>query len=94
MLVDSSTDEMPNCELTTQHQILSYLQSQSLIGDYRSHSAYESQGLNFVEEAILPVIEDIYKGFRQNFQFYMTPKHFKRSIMTSKEAGVYLREYL
>ncbi len=42
MIIDSSTDEMPNAELTTQHQILSFLRKQSLIGDHQTHSAYET----------------------------------------------------
>ncbi len=42
MIIDSSSEQMPNAELTTQHQILSFLKSQSLIGDHKTHSAYET----------------------------------------------------
>lgn len=45
LLIDSTSSEMPNAELTTQHQILSFLQSVNLIGDHKTHSAYEAQGL-------------------------------------------------
>ena len=42
LLIDSSSEEMPNAELTSQHQITTFLNSANLIGDYRSHSAYET----------------------------------------------------
>jgi hypothetical protein len=84
---------MPNCELTTQSQILSYLQSVSLIGDYRTHSAWEAQGLEFVDTTVVPAIEDVYRDFQPLWQFYLTPKHFKKGNMTV-EAGVFLRNYL
>jgi hypothetical protein len=42
---------------------------------------------------VIPVIEDIYKNFRPHAQFYLTPKHFKKAILTV-EAGVFLRGYL
>ena len=45
-----------------------------------------------MEEQIGPIIEDIYRDFRPLFQFYLTPKHFKKGNMTV-EAGVFLRGY-
>ena len=93
MLIDSSSNEMPNAELTTQHQILTFLQSASLIGDHRTHSAYEKQGLQFVNDNIGPSIEAIYHSLRPLYQFYLTPKNFKSAHMIV-EANVFLRSYL
>ena len=41
-MIDSSSKEMPNADLTTQNQILSFLNQESIIGDYKTHSAYET----------------------------------------------------
>ncbi|TNV77646.1 hypothetical protein FGO68_gene3438 [Halteria grandinella] len=93
LLIDSSSEEMPQCELTTQHQILTYLQSVSLIGDHKTHSAWETQGLDFVDRKVGPVIEAIFRDLRPMWQFYMTPKHFKKGNITM-EPGVFLRNYM
>lgn len=63
LLVDSNTEEMPACEVTTKEMIFKQLQQIGLIGDYRTHSAYENLGLKFAEENIGPAINDLFRNF-------------------------------
>lgn len=44
-MIDSSSEEMPNTDASTMPNILNMLYENSLIGDYKTHSAYEAQGL-------------------------------------------------
>lgn len=46
-----------------------------------------------MDEAVAPSVEDIFRDLRPLYQFYLTPKHFKKANMTV-EAGVFLRAYL
>ncbi|CDW79426.1 UNKNOWN [Stylonychia lemnae] len=73
LLIDSSSNEMPSCELTTQYQITSFLE--------------------FLDQNVTPLIEDIYKDFRPLMQFYLHPKHFKKANIV-QEPGIFLRSYL
>ena len=41
LVIDSSHEEMPGCELTGKEHILSYLFNKSLIGTYKSYGVYE-----------------------------------------------------
>ena len=50
LLIDSNTGEMPASEVTSKDDIIKHLNRIGLIGDYRTHSAYEGVGLKFVEE--------------------------------------------
>jgi len=45
LLIDSNTEEMPACEVTSRDDIIRHLNRIGLIGDYRTHSAYEGVGL-------------------------------------------------
>lgn len=77
LLVDSNTEEMPACDLTTKDGIISHLLRIGLIGDFRTHSAYENLGLKFAEELLEPAIADLYRNFLPLCQFYSVPKHFR-----------------
>jgi hypothetical protein len=44
MIIDSSSEAINSVELR-EDQILTYLSQEGLIGDYRTHSAKEQQGL-------------------------------------------------
>lgn len=41
LVINSSHDEMPSCDLANRDNILSFLFNKSLIGTYRSYGAYE-----------------------------------------------------
>ena len=49
--------------------------------------------IRFVEESVIPSIEDIYRDLRPLYQFYLAPKNFKNATLTV-EAGVFMRAYL
>jgi hypothetical protein len=44
-MIDSSTDEMPPADLSEKDEILTFLYNGGLIGPYKSHSAFEKQGM-------------------------------------------------
>ena len=41
LLIDSSSEEMPSCDLSSKTQILTHLNKVGLIGSYKTHCAYE-----------------------------------------------------
>lgn len=45
LVINSSHEEMPGCDLSGQENILSFLFNTSLIGTYKSYGVYEQQGL-------------------------------------------------
>ena len=63
LLIDSNTEEMPACEVTTKDEIIRHMHRIGLIGDYRTHSAFEGIGLKFAEEHLEPAISDLYRNF-------------------------------
>jgi hypothetical protein len=50
--IDSSSPEMPNAHLCQKDNILAFLYNRSIIGTYKTHSAYEKQGLVFANEQL------------------------------------------
>lgn len=47
----------------------------------------------FIENEVAPLFDDIYRGLRPLMQFYLNPKHFKRSHM-NVEAAIFLKSYM
>jgi hypothetical protein len=94
LLVDSNTEEMPACEVTTKDDIFRQLQLIGLIGDYRTHNVYESMGLKFTEEVLEPAINDLFKSFLPLCQFYSVPKHFKQAKLNRAQPAQALYSYL
>ena len=64
--IDSSLEAVPSCDYVTKDEILSGLFKMGLIPDYRSHSAYEKQGLKFSEEILEPAFDDLMRNFIPN----------------------------
>ena len=52
LIINSSHEDMPECDLTGRQNILTFLYNNSLIGRYRSYSAFEDQGLDFVNSKL------------------------------------------
>lgn len=77
LVMNSSHEEMPNADLSGLETILSFLFNNGLISNYRSYSAYEQQGLDFVEGKLEPAIHELRSDWRTLAQFHMRPKHFK-----------------
>lgn len=94
LLVDSNTQEMPACEVTTRDEIIRQLQRIGLIGDYKTHSAYENLGLKFVEDNLEPAISDLYRNFLPICQFYSVPKNFKQAKLNRAQPAQALYGYL
>lgn len=94
LLVDSNSEEMPACEVTTKDLILRQLQQIGLIGDYRTHSAFENMGLKFAEDSIEPAINDLFRNFLPLCQFYSAPKHFKQAKLNRAQPAQALYSYL
>ena len=93
LIIDSSHDEMPSCELTNRENILSFLFNKSLIGSYKSYSAYEQQGLDFLDLKLIPAVDEMLRDWRTLGQFHMKPKHFKQGKM-SIEGHTNVKRYL
>lgn len=55
---------MPECDLASKESILTFLFNQGLIGNYKTYSAYEKQGLEMIEEKLKPAIEHLFIGFK------------------------------
>ena len=55
---------MPEADLASKDGILTFLFNQGLIGSYRSHSVYEKQGLEMIEEKLQPAIEHLFLSFK------------------------------
>ena len=94
LLIDSNTEEMPACEVTTKDEIIRHMQRIGLIGDYRTHSAFEGIGLKFAEEHLEPAISDLYRNFLPLCQFYSVPKHFKQGKLNRAQPAQALYSYL
>ena len=77
LVIDSSSEEMPSIDLSSKDKILSFLFNKGLIGSYKSHSAYEKQGLEFCDDKLKPAIETLFSSFRAITEFYFKFKHFE-----------------
>lgn len=64
LLIDSSSAEMPPAELSEKDAILTFLFNNGLIGSYKTYSAFEKQGLEFVEKEFKPALDDLFRDFR------------------------------
>ena len=82
LVINSSHEDMPECEIAGREQLLAFLFNSGLIGTYRTYGAYEQQGLDFVEERLQPAVDDVMKSWMALAQFHMVPKHFKQSKMS------------
>ena len=49
LVMDSSSDDMPARDVAEKNPILSYLANVGLIGEFKTRSAWEGQGLEFLE---------------------------------------------
>ena len=93
MVINSSHDEMPECDLAGKENILSFLFNNSLLGTFRNYGAYEKQGLEFVETKFEPAVNELLKDWRTLAQFHMRPKHFRQGKM-SIEGHTNIKVYL
>lgn len=94
LMIDSNTEDMPAADLVGKHEILRYLYSNQLIGDYMSRSAWESQGLDWVDEHVQPAIEDIFRDWRAIVQFYSQLKHFRMANINRLQPAQQVYKYL
>lgn len=79
LLMDSSSPEMPSADLQCKDNILTFLFNKKLIGTYKTYSVYEKQGLEFVEERLVPAIEALFLEPKPIAYLYLVNKHFKTS---------------
>lgn len=63
LVINSSHEDMPECEIAGREQLLAFLFNSGLIGTYRTYGAYEQQGLDFVEERLQPAVDDVMKSW-------------------------------
>jgi hypothetical protein len=75
-MIDSSTDEMPPADLSEKDEILTFLYNGGLIGPYKSHSAFEKQGMERSVVELEDAVNDVFCNFKPHMEFYLT-KHFK-----------------
>lgn len=94
LVIDSSEVGIPSCELSGFEQITTWLFNNKLIGPAKSYSAYERQGLAFVEQTFEPALDDIYRLFIPMLQFYAQPKCFaETNILYDRHRGWFLSQF-
>jgi len=65
LLIESAQDNMPSAELTSSHQILTFLRSEGFLADHKSHSAKERQALHdFIERDVAPLMHEILRPLK------------------------------
>ena len=64
LIINSSHEDMPECDLAGRENILSFLFNSSLLGTYKTYGAFESQGLDFVNSKLEPAVEELLKDWR------------------------------
>lgn len=69
LVVDSSTDDLDTATVQGKDAIVEYFRQHKLMGDDRAHSAYEKQGLQWVQESAIPAYELIKYTFKGRLQF-------------------------
>ena len=82
LVINSSHEEMPECDLAGRENMMAFLFNNSLIGPYKTYGAYEQQGLDFIETKLEVAVAEVMKGWGALAQFHMSPKHFKQSYMS------------
>lgn len=93
LIVDSSTEMVYTTEVQGKDDIIKYFLDLGLIRDYCTHSAYEKQGLQWINDKAIPVYDLLKHTLRGKLQYYFTSKNF-RYQKSSYEASVILRGYL
>ncbi len=63
LVINSSSPEMPDGQYESKQEIIRFLVQNRLIMDPRSHSAYENQGLAFLENELEPALDDLMRCF-------------------------------
>jgi len=66
-MIDSTTPEMPPGDFSTKDSILSHLLNQGLIGSYKQHTGFETQGLVIINQEMEPALNDIFADFKSHF---------------------------
>jgi hypothetical protein len=79
LMMDSSTPEMPTADLLVKDNILAFLFNSKLIGTYKTYSVYEKQGLEFVEQRMIPAVEALFLDAKPIANLYLLNKHFRTS---------------
>ena len=93
LIVDSSSNFIDTGEVQGKDFIVEFFMNQGLLHDIRTHSAYEKQGVDWINLRAIPAYELLKATFKGKFQYYFVSKNFAHS-KTSIEAGKILREYL
>lgn len=93
LIVDSSSESIETAAIQGKDNIMDYFQTQGLMTDVRTHSAYETQGLAWVEDKAIPAFDLLKSTLRGRFQFNFTSKSFRYS-QPSLEASKILSKYI
>lgn len=93
LIVDSSSEIIDSAVVQGKDGIIEYFAEQGLIADNRNHSAYEKQGLEFVDFTAIPMFQLLASPLKGNIQFYFSSKHF-RYASVSYEASKILMRYI
>lgn len=91
-ILESSQPGIPEADLTSSHQILSFLRENNMIGDHKAHSASETQTMDLIENDLAPVLRQMMLPLRAKFQFYSVPRHFKK-VELKREVGDFAGQY-
>ncbi len=68
---------MPDGLFQSKQHIFRFLVNNKLIPDPLTHSAYEKQGLSFLESELEPALDDLMRGLIPTLQFYSQMKMFR-----------------
>ncbi|CAI2372762.1 unnamed protein product [Moneuplotes crassus] len=93
LIVDSSTDMLDTAEVQGKDNIVRYFLDLGLLKDVKTYSAYESQGIDWINQTAVPAYNLMKHTLRGKFQYYFVSKNFLH-MKVSIEAGKILRNYL
>lgn len=93
LVVDSSSEMLDTAGIQGKDNIIEYFVNHGLMRNVRTHSAFETQGLEWIEKKAIPSFDLLKSTFKGKFQFYFTSKNF-RYARTTTEASAILRNYL
>lgn len=93
LTVDSSSEFIMNTALQGKDSIIDFFAEEGLIADFRQHSAYEKQGIEWIDTRAIDMFKLITSTFRGKFQFYFTTKHFRYAAHTFEARVILLRYF-
>lgn len=77
LIIESTSELIPSADVAGSHQVLQFLHREGFIGDFKSHSAKETQAMaEFVQGQAEPLFWELTRPLKTKLKFYSIPRHF------------------